>query len=628
MPNRLFKTVSIEPAWQGASVLFRLLPFLFLSSLVSCTTIQKKPSTQSAVLPWQTVSEKVAHEEIENVPSPTAYFHVMRGLQFEEERSISTANNSDQRALAEYLTALKHDPESLFLLKRISVLHSRLEHKEDALRYAEKARALYPENGEILLLVGDMYMISGHPEKGLYFYEQSIQRSPETKEGYLKIAGIYADKRNFRAAEDIINKGLNAGSETPVAYYYLGRLAVERGKLVEGIQYFRQALALSPYFEPAHLSIAAILERQKKEKEAITVYKNVIKRINPGNQQAMGRLIQLLIRTRSLDEALNLLELLSSENPGNTDILLQKAHVLVQKKAFGQAIDVLLPIVNDRPDDLRLQIYLATLYEENNEVEQAVATYQNILDRHPDAYDVRIRLGYLYFYRLQNVSDALIQGEFAKEIDPNRAESYLFTGLILHDEARYRDAVDTFLDGIDVKPSLPNLHFHLGAALDKLNQFDEMVQAMEKTIELDAKHANALNYLGYTYANKGIELDQAIHLIKRALEIRPDDGYFIDSLAWAYFKKGQVQEALDLLQKAVSSVPDDPIIHEHLGEVHLKNNHSELARKAWERSLSLDPENHALLGRFKAAGFGTPEIKGIAQQIKDRSLDLPQETLK
>ncbi len=607
--------LSKSPPRDAMSFIRYLLPFSLLGLLVSCTTIQKEAVSAAGQQTSEIPTQEHARQEDQAVPSPMAYFHVMRGLQFEEERAVGTAQESDRLALAEYLTALKHDPKSVFLLKRIAVLHSRLGHKKDALLYAETARRLYPRNGEVFLLVGDLHIASGNAQKGLYFYEQSIQLAPENKEAYLKIAGVYADKRDFKTAEKMVKKGLNSGEPTPMAYYYLGRLVVERGKLEEGIDYFRQALILNPYFEPAHLSIAAILERQKKEQEAIKVYKNVLKRINPRNQQAITRLIQLLIRTRSLDEAINLLDLLSAENPSNLDIPLQKAHVLVQKKDFGEAIKVLLPVLKATPEDRRLQIYLATLYEENNELDQAVAAYQSILELNPDAYDVRIRLGYLYFYRLKNISDALVQGKFAKEIDPKRAESYLFTGLVLHDAERYEDAVDSFLDGIEVKPSLPNLHFHLGAALDKLNQFDEMVQAMRKTIELDAKHANALNYLGYTYADKGIELDQAVDLIRRALVIRPNDGYFIDSLAWAYYKKGMLQDALDLLQKAVLSIPDDPTIHEHLGEVHLRSNQSELARKAWERSLALNPENDDLIARFKAAGFGTPETKGIPKRI-------------
>ncbi|MFQ5641504.1 MAG: tetratricopeptide repeat protein, partial [bacterium] len=333
------------------------------------------------------------------------------------------------------------------------------------------------------------------------------------------------------------------------------------------------------------------------------------------------------IRTKAYDEALVLLDRLSEEDPSNLDISLQKTHVLVEKKAFSDAIQMLLPVVEAKPKDVRLKIYLASLYEENREVDHALAVYQGVLDQDPNVYDARIRLGYLYFYRFKNIDEALIQGELAKQLDPQRVESYLFTGLVLHDSERFEEAVEAFLEGLEMRPSLPDLHFHLGATFDKMNRFDDMVFEMEKAITLDAEHANALNYLGYTYADKGIELDKAIDLIKRALAVRPDDGYFIDSLGWAYYKKGMLQDAIDLLQKAVMSVPDDPVIHEHLGEVYLKNNRIELARKAWERSLELDPENNQLMLRYKEAGFGSPSHEKSLQKIKNPPPEVSSEAL-
>ncbi|MFQ5950065.1 MAG: tetratricopeptide repeat protein, partial [Nitrospiria bacterium] len=221
----------------------------------------------------------------------------------------------------------------------------------------------------------------------------------------------------------------------------------------------------------------------------------------------------------------------------------------------------------------------------------------------------------------------LSQGESAREIDPKREESYLFKGLVLFDAERYEEAVSVFKDGIEVKPMVPDLHFHLGAAYDKLGRFDDLVREMEKTIDLDSNHANALNYLGYTYAEKGIRLSEAIDLVNRALAVRPDDGYFIDSLGWAYYKKGMIGDALAMLQKAVLLVPDDPVIHEHLGEVYLGENKVDLARKAWVQSLQLNPDNMELISRFKEAGFGTPDLDGLIQKTTNIPQARSHETL-
>ena len=111
------------------------------------------------------------------------------------------------------------------------------------------------------------------------------------------------------------------------------------------------------------------------------------------------------------------------------------------------------------------------------------------------------------------------------------------------------------------------------------------MEAMRKVIAIDPKHSNALNYLGYTYADLGQNLDEAEQLIKEALKYKPDDGYITDSLGWVYYKKGDFEKALQYLQKAVEIVPDDPIMLEHLGDIYLKLNDKVNALKYFKKSL-------------------------------------------
>ena len=111
------------------------------------------------------------------------------------------------------------------------------------------------------------------------------------------------------------------------------------------------------------------------------------------------------------------------------------------------------------------------------------------------------------------------------------------------------------------------------------------MDAMRKVISLDPKHSNALNYLGYTYADLGQNLDEAERLILEALKYKPNDGYITDSLGWVYYKKGEFEKALEYLQKAVGIVPDDPIMLEHLGDAYLKLGDKTNALKFYRKSL-------------------------------------------
>ena len=103
-----------------------------------------------------------------------------------------------------------------------------------------------------------------------------------------------------------------------------------------------------------------------------------------------------------------------------------------------------------------------------------------------------------------------------------------------------------------------------------------------------------------------MKLKEARELITRALKIRPNDGFIIDSLAWIYYRQGEFNKAIEELTRAMKYVPDDPTIHEHLGEVYLKKVQKQLAKEEFLRSIEINPSNQKLIDRFKEYGLGDP----------------------
>ena len=148
---------------------------------------------------------------------------------------------------------------------------------------------------------------------------------------------------------------------------------------------------------------------------------------------------------------------------------------------------------------------------------------------------------------------------------------------------------------IKIEPDNPRYIFRLGVVYDKANKKQDSMAAMRRVIELDPKHANALNYLGYTYADLGQNLDEAERLIKEAMKHKPNDGYITDSLGWVYYKKGQFDKALLYLKRAVELVPDDPIMLEHIGDAYLKLNDRPNALKYYQKSLKVKGKDKEVL---------------------------------
>ena len=118
-----------------------------------------------------------------------------------------------------------------------------------------------------------------------------------------------------------------------------------------------------------------------------------------------------------------------------------------------------------------------------------------------------------------------------------------------------------------------------------------------------------------------LKIEEAINLTKQAVALRPTNGYYVDSLGWAFFKKGLLTEALAEIKRAAALVGDDPVIYEHLGEIYLKQRQMPEAREALLRSLELDPSNSKLMERFREAGLGDPTAEERVRQAMRRVSD-------
>jgi Flp pilus assembly protein TadD len=143
---------------------------------------------------------------------------------------------------------------------------------------------------------------------------------------------------------------------------------------------------------------------------------------------------------------------------------------------------------------------------------------------------------------------------------------------------------------VSLDPKNDEAHYQLGALYDENKNKEKSVANMKKAIELNPKNAAALNYLGYTWAEMGVQLDDAEDLIQRALKIQPDDGFYIDSLGWVYYQKGDYPKAVEYLERAVEITVDDPTIIEHLGDAYEKAGRSDRALLRYREALKVTKE--------------------------------------
>ena len=535
----------------------------------------------------------------QRVPDPKAYYHFLRGYQAELANEAGTAQE-------EYLKALALDPGSLVLHLRLAALyHARGEHGK-AQAHAEQVLAKDAASLPALNILAAVAVATGRSDLAIGYYERIVSIRPQETQAYYSMGMLLAGQKRYEDAERMLRQGIALSpTPSPSGYLYLGHVLVEQKAWDRAVQAYRDALAVNPGFDPAYLGLAATFEAKGDAAQAIATLRKYLQEVNRGNREVRHRLVRLLLTQKAYEPALVLLRETIQESPGDVEAQLRIGLIYGEMKEFPKAIAQMKLVLGLRPNELRVRDHLAYLYEEMKDYEKAVAEYRAIIQTDERFSDAHLHLGYL-LYRLKRTEEALPHFRQVIVLNPKLPDAYQMLGLTLLQASRHDEAAAVFREGLQQNPDSADFHFNLGTAYDKLGRFDELVDEMQEAIRLDPKHADALNYLGYTFAERDMRLEEAVGLIQRALVVKPQNGYYLDSLAWAYFKMGRLQDALEEMRRAVAAVPDDPVFFEHLGDICLTNNLPDDAREAWLRSLELDPANSKLTDRFKAKGFGDP----------------------
>jgi Flp pilus assembly protein TadD len=153
----------------------------------------------------------------------------------------------------------------------------------------------------------------------------------------------------------------------------------------------------------------------------------------------------------------------------------------------------------------------------------------------------------------------------------------------------HESAISAFEKSLEIRSGNPQAHYGLGVALDRVGRVEAAADQFREVAKLEPENAEALNYLGYMLAEKGIHLDEAVQVLERAVELHPENGYYLDSLGWAHFRKGSFERARGYLERAVRFAREDSVIFEHLGDALEKVGEHAKAREAWQKAAELDP---------------------------------------
>ena len=245
--------------------------------------------------------------------------------------------------------------------------------------------------------------------------------------------------------------------------------------------------------------------------------------------------------------------------PQHIDALLLTANLLERLDQYQLATSVYDTVPRDDPSFFAAELGRAEALRRSDRVDAAIEVLEQLAESHGDLPLVHVTLGDT-LRQLERFEDALVPYDAA---------------LALIDEPQEQHWV---------------IYFARGIANERTDQWDLAEADFRKALELRPEQPQVLNYLGYSFLEMQINFDEALDMIERAVALRPDSGFIIDSLGWGLYRLGQYEESVGHMERAVELMPIDPIVNDHLGDVYWAVGRAREAEFQWHRALSFDPE--------------------------------------
>ncbi|WP_439616563.1 tetratricopeptide repeat protein [Shinella sp.] len=265
------------------------------------------------------------------------------------------------------------------------------------------------------------------------------------------------------------------------------------------------------------------------------------------------------------------------------------------------------------PDSDDMLVLLGGLAENQKKPERAIEYYRAVPEKSPMRRISELQLG-LNLADTGKVPEAKKHLQELIEADPSDLRSYLALGSVLSDAKDYKDMAALYDRAVEAIGPVPtrnhwSVFFQRAIAYERLKEWEKAEPNFRKALELNPEQPQVLNYLGYSWVDMNINLDEGLDMIRRAVSIKPDDGYIVDSLGWAYYRLNRFTDAVAELERAAELKAGDPTINDHLGDAYWRVGRKLEATFQWNRALGLKPEEAEIPKIKLKIENGLPELK-------------------
>ncbi|MGD0801844.1 MAG: tetratricopeptide repeat protein [Terracidiphilus sp.] len=515
---------------------------------------------------------------------------------------------------------------------------------DQAIAEFEKIVALEPNNVENRMVLGQLYTVKHESKKAEAQFKTAQAIEPESEEVVLNLARLYAESGNTEEEAKLL-EAVPVADRTAKIEDVLGEAYQQLKRTKEAIAAFQRAVDMEPGDARTLDALAQALLSDNQLDEALKQYRELAE-ADPENVSALVHISEIQRRQGKYEDALTTIRKARAKTPANPkesgynegmllEIGYNEGLLLDVLGRYDESADIYVKMVdmtshangaytteekNNRGIFLER---LGSVYHEQSRVPEAIATYQKMIDMggetavrgyqfqvdtwrdvknfdkavevarkavdaNPKVRDLKLMLaGELGDLGKTDEGLAIAKGLLANNADDRTV--WLAMGQMNVRAHRWKEAEDAFnkAQALTTKNEDRSYLFFLwGEWAERQKHYGPAEQFFHQALDLEPESAMTMNYLGYMLADKGARLPEALKLIRKAVELEPMNGAYLDSLGWVYFKMGEYELAEQNLRQAVERDTTDATVHDHLGDLYEKTGRIRLATAQWEISLT------------------------------------------
>ena len=533
--------------------------------------------TAGPVLIAAAAGQEVASDALP--PGGSPYGSYLAGLYAGSQHDLSMAADF-------MLESLSHDPENEQLLNRTFMLVAGDGRHAEAVDLGRRIAIRSPEHGLAALALAVDAVVRGAPAEAETVMAKLPEKGLSTVSVPLVGAWLQIAKGDVDAALDAAAPlkekngfGVFHGLHVALMLDVGGREAAARDAYevvldLSGESTLRLALVAGNFFE-----------RSGDADRAREIYQSFLER-SPDSLLAAAALQRVDAGDVPEPEVANAAE-------GMAEALFNLASLLSKERAEEVALIHAHLALRLKPGFTIARILVGEILQAQDRSREAIATYRAVSEDSPFSWMVRLRIAE-ELERLDDTEEAVAELEGLAESRPDRFEPLFRLGNMLRAKERFADAAAAYDRAIERVAEPRREHWTMfyfrGIARERTDRWARAEADFLQALELEPEQPFVMNYLAYSWIEKKLHLDRAKGMLVRAVELRPDDGYIVDSLGWVYFRLGEYRKGVTFLERAVELRPQDPVINDHLGDAYWRVGRRQEARFQWRRALSLGPE--------------------------------------